>query len=54
MLLDEVVEVVVVSTDEEERVGKGVEEDFFQGLKDAHADCGEQLKSEPTIKHGIA
>ena len=54
MLLDEVIDVVVVSTDEKERVSEGMEEDFFERLEDADADSGEELKGKPPIEHGIA
>lgn len=54
MLLDEVVEVVVVSTNEKGRVSEGMEEDFFQGLENADAGDGEELKGKPSIKHDVA
>lgn len=54
LLFDEVVDVVVVSTDEEKRVGEGMEEDFFKGLEEADADGGEELECEPAIEHGVA
>lgn len=54
MLFDEVIEVVVISTDKEKRVGEGMEEDLFKGLKNANADSGEELDSEPTVEHGVA
>lgn len=54
MLFDEIVDVVVVSTDKKERVGEGMKEDFFKGLEDADGDGGEELDSKPAVEHGEA
>jgi len=39
MLFNEVVEVIVVSTDKSERVREGMEEDFFEWLDGADTNC---------------
>lgn len=54
MFFDEVVEVPVAAGDEEEGVGEGVEEDFFEGLDDADGDGGEELEAEPKIDVEVA
>jgi len=53
-LLDEVIEVVVVSANEKERISEGMEEDFFERLEYADADSGEELKGKPSVEHGRA
>lgn len=53
-MFDEVVEVVVVSTNKEKRISKRMKEDFLEGLEDANADGGHELEGEPTVQHGVA
>lgn len=52
--LDEVVELPVAAGDEEERVGEGVEEDFFEGLENADVNGGKELEAEPEVDVEIA
>lgn len=47
-------ELIVVSADQESWIGKRVNKNLLQRLKDPNLDGGQELEGEPAVEHGVA